>query len=190
MPEYRNLYQWRQLRDNQRPKLLQVNQEYGLKDLSPTKRYFTPVEGKMYVNDLLTAVASLTNICFYYNQKLLEDTPKCWIGDGRFTGFGNHLYYFESTESSKYVLRKKELSNLYKLCDDIMKLKNALNDARINRENKNIQKLLTDTRELFEREPSYVRNYRWKRNRKGRNRADGGMPKRRRRFFVDVPLKF
>ena len=153
----------------------------------------------MYVIDLLDAVNSLTNICFYYNRYLLEDTPKCWIGDGRFTGFGNHLYYFESTESSTYVLRKKELSDLYQLCDDIMKLKNALNDARINQRNKSIEDLLDFTLERFRQQPEIVRRYRWKmkekykwwkRNRKGRNRADGGMSKRRRRFFVDVPLKF
>ena len=203
MPEYRNLFQWRQLRKDQMPKLLQVNKKYSLKQLRPIRTSFVPVE-KQYANELRNAISAFTDVCFYYNRNLLENTPKCWIGDGRFTGFGNHLYFFQPTSSDQFVLRKLDLTRLNELCDNIMKLKNALNDARSNQRNKSIEDLLDFTLQRFREEPEYVRRYRWKMKEKykwwkrNRNKRynDQRMPPRdgrkrqRRRFLITLPLKF
>ena len=188
LPQYRNLYQFGSLRNM--PKLLRINDKYELSELG-LRRLYNPL-GKMYVSELLKRKASLTNVCLYYKKNLIKDTPLCWIGDGRFTGHGNHLYFFKKDpQSTKLILQKQNISDLNKLCDDIMKLNNALSQARYDDKNKYTEELLYSTLMKLQELPQVVQK--WKPpqgKRKGYADKRNEQKRQRRRYVMNMPLKF
>ena len=53
-----------------------------------------------------------------------------WIGDGRFTGWWDHMYYWEKKRNGPWFLKKFYLEACKHVARDILLLKNALNDIK------------------------------------------------------------
>lgn len=108
LPEYRNLYEFTDLRVTTRPKILRVENAYPAKDFTPVKPYYEGV-WSANVQEIVSLIKTLEKYCFEAEEDVLRNSAKYWIGDGRFTGFYDHLYYLERTEGRLYTLKKHQI---------------------------------------------------------------------------------
>lgn len=127
-PQYRNLYQ---LRNSNLPIpvpiILQVGKKYRVKP-TPTRKYYTIIEGRNapIIERLNKCIELVKRDLSYYTKVYEKDY---WIGDGRFTGWWDHMYYWEKTNEG-WVLEKFYLDAYKHVAKDMLFLKNALNDIK------------------------------------------------------------
>lgn len=177
LPEYRNLYEWKDLRVTTRPKILRVENAYPAKDFKPVKAYYEGVwsASSKDVQEIVSLIKTLEKYCFEAEEDVLRNSAKYWIGDGRFTGFYDHLYYLERTEGRLYTLKKHQIvaPNVKYYCDMQKDLKNVLHFSR-NGVPERAKMIVKAVRDII-----------------GTNQTnDERMPKRQRRSLLDFHLKF
>lgn len=134
LPEYRNLYELNYLYETTRPKILRVENSYSAIDFRPVKNSYRGVwsANSKDLEEMVSLIKKLEKNCFEAEEGLLRNSVKYWIGDGRFTGFYDHLYYLERTEGRLYTLKKHQLDGLDTkyYCNMRNDLKNALHLSR------------------------------------------------------------
>lgn len=140
-PEYRNLYQ---LRNSNLPIpvpiILQVGKMYPVRP-KPKRNFYTMIEGgnESIINRLNNCIRMVKGRLSSYTG-----VYDFWIGDGRFTGWYDYMYYWEKTNEG-WILKKFYLEAYKHVARDMLFLKNALNDiknASVDRMNEIMQLLM------------------------------------------------
>jgi len=124
LPQYKNLYQVYKWDPNQ-PNLIQVNVPYARKP-RPSKGNYFPIEN-VTVYRLNTCIVRLRLALSNYT-KIDGSALHWWIGDGRFTGWWDHMYYWTDGRNG-YTLRTFYLGSYVAIAKDMLMLKNALHDT-------------------------------------------------------------
>ena len=125
LPQYKNLYQVRTWNPNE-PRVIQVNVPYARKP-RPSKGNYFPIENDTVLR-LNTCIVRLRLELTNYT-KISGNTMDWWIGDGRFTGWWDHMYYWTVDKRNVYTLRTFYLGRYLKIAKDLLMLKNALHDS-------------------------------------------------------------
>lgn len=185
MPEYRNLYEWKDLRETTRPKILRLENAYSAIDFKPVKPFYNGVWSEnrsaagVEVQEIISQIKTLEEYCFEAEHEVLNGSAKYWIGDGRFTGFFDHLYYLKQEQKNGrlYVLKKHQLNafNLLYYCRMRKDLNNVLHMSK-NGVPEAAKNIIRGVRQIIGTD--------------GTDGTDGRTAKRRRRYLLDAPLKF